>query len=180
MHWAVVTACYVSFAPHLLSSRESSQGDVSLYISLLIQSDHLWAWSLLPSGRSQVMDQFQCCGLVDGVSVGPVDTNLEGLLDGGEQEGIERGREGKMWDWEREKGFRDQITVSHVRQILLLKRTEFDCILETVTCWGQLWRHCQKLSSVPDSVHVSCIVFQTVLATEECVTSITVGCVMRT
>lgn len=34
------------------------------------------------------MDQFQCCRLVDGVSVGPVDTNLEGFLDGGNQEGI--------------------------------------------------------------------------------------------
>lgn len=37
------------------------------------------------------MDQFQCCRLVDGVSVSPVDTNLEGLLDDGGQEGMEVG-----------------------------------------------------------------------------------------
>ena len=30
------------------------------------------------------MDQFQRCGLVDSVSVGPVDTNLEGFLDHGD------------------------------------------------------------------------------------------------
>lgn len=29
------------------------------------------------------MDQFECRRLVDGVSVGPVDANLEGFLDGG-------------------------------------------------------------------------------------------------
>lgn len=38
------------------------------------------------------MDQFQGCRLVDGVSVGPVDTNLEGFLDGPGQEVMEGGQ----------------------------------------------------------------------------------------
>lgn len=42
------------------------------------------------------MDQFQCCRLVDGVGVGPVDTNLEGFLDDGIQEGMEGGGGGTM------------------------------------------------------------------------------------
>lgn len=43
------------------------------------------------------MDQFQCCRLMDGVSVGPVDANLEGLLDGGGQEGMEGGEQ-EQWE----------------------------------------------------------------------------------
>lgn len=35
------------------------------------------------------MDQFQCSRLVHGVCVGPVDTDLEGFLDGGKPEGIQ-------------------------------------------------------------------------------------------
>lgn len=93
----VSTVRYKSFDwscfSHLLSAREGSQGDVGLYIPLLVQSDHLRAGSLLPSGRSQVVDQFQCCWLVDGVRVGPVDTNLEGFLDGGGREGRDGGEE---------------------------------------------------------------------------------------
>lgn len=37
------------------------------------------------------MDQFQGCGLVDGVGVSPVDANLEGFL----RDGGEGGREGQ-------------------------------------------------------------------------------------
>lgn len=92
--------------PHLLSAREGSQGDVGLHISLLVQSDHLRAWSLLPTRRSQVMDQFQGCRLVDGVSVGPVDTNLEGFLDGPGQEVMEGGQKEQ---WEGEDGRQSDI-----------------------------------------------------------------------
>lgn len=45
------------------------------------------------------MDQFQGCRLVDGVSVGPVDTNLESFLDGPGQEVME-GRQKEQWEGE--------------------------------------------------------------------------------
>lgn len=87
---------YVKFNPrlsHLLPAREGSQRDVGLQVSFLIQSDHLRAGALLPSRRSQVVDQFQCCRLVDSVGLGPVDTNLEGFLQGGggTMEGVRTG-----------------------------------------------------------------------------------------
>lgn len=47
------------------------------------------------------MDEFQCCGLVDGVSVSPVDTNLEGFLDGGKQKENRGGRERVNNEWVR-------------------------------------------------------------------------------
>lgn len=63
------------------------------------------------------MDQFQGCGLVDGVGVRPVDANLEGLLVRWRTRGVE-GEE--MRDWKRGK---------QVNQTTL---TVSDCILETV------------------------------------------------
>lgn len=73
---------------HLLPAWEGSQCDIGLHVSLLVQGDHLGARPVLPPRRGQVMDQFQGCGLVDGVGVSPVDANLEGFL----RDSSERGR----------------------------------------------------------------------------------------
>lgn len=138
---------------HLLPTGEGSQGDVSLHVSLLIQSDHLRTWSLLPPRRRQVMDQFQCCRLVDGVSVGPVDANLEGLLEGGGQEGMEReekeqwgGEDGRQSDAKLDRKWNQY---QSCRRKVLIK---IDCIWlhfgNRHMLESPLWLHYQPLSTM--------------------------------
>lgn len=105
------------------------------------------------------MDQFKSCRLVYRVSVGPVDANLEGFLDGGGQwKGKE---EGSQSGWEVENEI-------EIKSLFLTKFTiKIDCIWLHFGNSHMLGSTVDSLSTtqhnVPDSVHIPCTAFQIIL-----------------
>lgn len=66
---------------YLLMSWKCPESDLGIHTALLVQHHHLPISTILPLGRCQVVDHFNCNWLVHSVGICPVDANLKSFLE---------------------------------------------------------------------------------------------------